>query len=654
MRGSRTIPGGCRERLQVRGIWRSLVSGTGLPGRIGLIVSSLWFGVQPIRAQTEVWRIGTGGESWGAHGEIVAAVDVRGASALRPNGFTVDDNIVAAVTWEDAGTGPQSYVQEGQARVWARVADGQSNLVMVDGSPSTSTGDRFQAPGARQSGRIFVFDLGASFPAESIVFYPNPDDSSAFIRAYQLEISDGQTFTSDGRPKYELLRRVEVTTQIRADVRFTRQLLRFIKLTTLATNPFDLAEIEVYGEGFVPRAQYVTRFIDFEESVNFGTLQLQVERVTQEVERQSAASVMLRVRNGDDDTPLVFYQIDLETQEEIEITAAEYDVLPEIQRTQRYDAANWSAWSNPLEIDTTGTYELDLSFLPGPRRFFQFSLSFTGTDREVMRVSEIEVTHSQSLTSSAAAEVALLDDPVPVNNTVITSTGERATFVYGVRGTFDGGEAGFDGIRIETPPSAAFQSLAIGEIPEEIEPDSVSVDQTGISVFFPSRRVTAANSEPVLITFETTPLLYKTLFRGWLLDTGGHLPQLLNAGDGHPDIGSRSLQVFGSLAKPLGGFDLSSGYLTPNGDGVNDAVEVFYDLIYLVEPAWVELTVLDLSGRRVRDIFSGDRGAGTFTGTWNGRDGAGELVPPGHYVLKLVVDTQSDSFERLRNIGVVY
>jgi len=641
----------------MRGSREHLVANPGLLRLAGLAALTAWslgLGVFPARGQVEIWRIGGGGESWAAHGEVVAAVDVRGADALQPNGFTADDNIVAAVSWEDVGTGPQDFVQEGQARVWARVADGQSNMVMVDGDPSTSTGERFQGTGDNQTGRIFVYDLGASFPADRIVFYPNPDDSSAFIRAYQLEISDGRTFTSDGRPQYERLRRVEATIQDRADIRFTRQLLRFIKLTTLAPNPFDIAEIEVYGEGFVPRAQYVSRFIDFPEPVNFGTLRLRVERVTQMAEQQSAASVMLRVRNGADDTPLVFYQVDLETQEETEISEADYDLLPETQRTRRYDAASWSAWSNPLEIDTTGTNEFDLSFLPGSRRFFQFSLSFTGTDREVMRVPELEFTYSPPLASGVKAEVALRDDPMPLNRAVTTPTGSRTSFVYGVRARFDGGEIGFDGIRIEIPSSTTFQSLAIGETPEEVEPESVRVDQAGLSVFFPSHRVTAANSAPVLITFETTPLLYNTLFRGWLLDTEGHLPQLLEAGDGHPAISSYSLQVFGSLTEPLGRFDLSSGYLTPNGDGVNDAVEILYDLIFLVEPARVELTVLDLSGRRVREIFRGDRSAGTFTDTWDGRDDAAEVVPPGHYLLKLVVDTQSDSFERLRNLAVVY
>lgn len=620
---------------------------------IALTALPPWFGMTPAQGQVEVWRIGTGGESWAAHAEIAAAVEVRSEDALRPNGFTPDENIVRAVTWEDVGTGPQDFAQEGQARIWARVADGQSNMVMVDGDPSTSTGERFQGPGDNQTGRIFVYDLGASFPADRIVFYPNPADSSAFIRAYQLEISDGRTFSSDGRPTYERLRRVEATISPRADIHFTRQLLRFIKLTTLAPNPFDIAEVEVYGEGFVPRAQYLSRFIDFREPVNFGPLRLQVERVTLDGQQTSAASVLLRVRNGDDDTPLVFYEVDLETQEETEISAADYDRLSEIRRTQRYDAANWSAWSNPLKIDTTGTYEFDLSFLPGPRRFFQFSLSFTGTDREVMRVPELEFTYSQPLASSAEAEVALRDEPVPIG-AVITPTGSRTSFVYGVKGTFTGGEIGFDGIRIETPSSPTFQSLAIGEPSVDIEPDSVRVDEEGISVFFPSYRVTAENDVPVRITFETTPLLYNTLFRGWLLDTDGHLPQLLKAGAGHPEITSGSLRVFGSLTKPLGRFDLSSDLLTPNGDGVNDAIYLFYDLIFLVEGAEVKLTVLDLSGRPVREIFRDERSAGTFIETWDGRSDAGEMVPPGHYLLKLVVDTQSDSFARLRNIAVVY
>ena len=156
---------------------------------------------------------------------------------LLPAGFTADENIVATVRWTDVGTGPDEFIPEGGARVWARVADGQPNNVLVDGNPNTSTGERFQIPGQSQDGRIFVFDLGASFPVERIAFFPNPTDSTAFLRAYEVKVSDGRSFGADERPIYETLARVEISNEVRTEAEFPRQLVRYIPLGNAGTEP---------------------------------------------------------------------------------------------------------------------------------------------------------------------------------------------------------------------------------------------------------------------------------------------------------------------------------------------------------------------------------------------------------------------------------
>ena len=82
------------------------------------------------------------------------------------------------------------------------------------------------------------FDLGASFPVERIAFFPNPADSTAFLRAYEIKVSDGRSFGTDERPIYETLARVEVSTEVRTEAEFPRQLVRYIRLETLEPNPF--------------------------------------------------------------------------------------------------------------------------------------------------------------------------------------------------------------------------------------------------------------------------------------------------------------------------------------------------------------------------------------------------------------------------------
>ncbi|MBI2505013.1 MAG: hypothetical protein HYW07_17480 [Candidatus Latescibacteria bacterium] len=614
-----------------------------------LIATGLQLAAAPGWSAVQVWQVGEGGLSWASQGEIAAALDLSGPGFIQPSGFAPQDNIAAALNWQDGP--PEDFSREGQARVWDNAAVKVSDLVTVDGDRATSTGGRFKEPGVNQTGRIFFFDLGASFPVNRIVFYPSREGEADFVRAFEVAISDGRSFSQDGRPVYEVIRRVEVTAESRAQIGFEQQLLRFISLRILAPNPFEIAELEVYGEGFVPRAQYLSRFIDFGAPVNLGSLRLETEQVGSGGE---GAAVTLELRNGTDETPLVYHRLDPETQSESELSAAAYASLSALERGPiRYDTANWSPWSTPFEAGATSA--LDLEFLPGPRRYFQFKLSFAGTAVQVMRVRRLGLSYAVPLAQRTRAEVALGDEPDPPGGVATALTGRAAQFIYGVRAEFGGGEfAGFDGVHIETPAQPAFLWLRLGEPPRQVAPDSVRQDETGLWVYFSGDRVKAANNAPVWIAFETIPLLYNTLFRGWLLDAEGGLPQPLEEGDAGPQLGTNSLRVFGSLGEPLSRFALSFGRLTPNGDGRNDEVEISYDLVFLLEEAEVELAIYDLAGRRLRQVFSGGQAAGQYAQTWDGRDEAGEMVSPGHYLCRLVVATQTERFEQTRPLAVIY
>ena len=602
--------------------------------------------------QIETVRIGQGGDTWQSM-ELVAAGAQVTADSLLPAGFKANENIVVAVRWTDVGTGPDEFIPEGGARVWARVADGQPNDVLVDGKPNTSTGERFQIPGQSQDGRIFVFDLGASFPVERIAFFPNPTDSTAFLRAYEIKINDGRSFGADERPIYETLARVEVSNEVRTEAEFPRQLVRYIRLETLEPNPFDIAEIEVFGRGFVPRAQYVSNFIDFGGGGvrNFGRLTVRATRVSTEpdVVADDPVQAVFQVRAGNDTSPESYFQIDLETGSETEISEEAYQNLIDRERTARYDAENWSAWSNPVTIDSTGSYEISLDFLPMPRPFFQFRFFFEGTATDVIRIDALEFTHSPPLAQGTRAEIALVGDPFPPAGVATVATGQPATLEYALTAELSGDE-GFDGLRIATPGAVQLESVLIGDDQEQMVVDSVVVDDSGMSLFFPSRRITAESNATLFVRFTATPLRYTTLFQGWLLDSVGAVPQRVAPGDATNLLGTNSVLVFGSLGDPLGRFDLGAGVVTPNGDGRNDDLALQYDLVFLIEPAQVGITVHDLSGRLVHTLLQEEQAAGSYLATWT----EAHELPPGHYIVRLRVETQTKTFERLRIVAVSY
>ena len=99
---------------------------------------------------------------------------------------------------------------------------------------------------------------------------------------------------------------------------------------------------------------------------------------------------------------------------------------------------------------------------------------------------------------------------------------------------------------------------------------------------------------------------------------------------------------------------LSSPVLTPNGDGVNDAVVIEYDLLNLVGDVPATVEVYDLSGRKLGSVPAAGVESGRFTTEWNGRDEEGKVLPPGMYILRLQIeaDRGTDSVERI--VSLVY
>ena len=609
----------------------------------------------PLQAEVNVWVVGEGGLPWSEQSSMSAAVDFGRPEVIQPNGFTAGENIMKAIHWMDGR--PDDFTIEGQAYVWDNAAVQASNLVMVDGDSLTSTGERFKAFGVDQTGRTFYFDLGASYPANRIVFYPSPDGKEDFVRAFEISINNGRVFSKEGRPIYSVLRRVEVNTEPTIVIEFPLQLLRFIKLRILASNRFEIAEVEIYGLGFVPRASYLSKLIEFEQAVNFGELNLKVGTVGDGTSRgEGEVSAMVQIRNGADDTPLLYYRVDPATGSEEGVSEEEYAALsPFEQGPIRNDAAHWSPWSNPIQLEMEGIFSYPLDFLPGPRRYFQFRVFFTGSSTEVVQLHSLSVTYSPALAQMAVGEVALLSEPDPPGGVATTPTGRDTFFTYDVRAQFDTqGIGGFDGLRIETSEKPRDITLAMGEPLNEVFPDSVRVDSTSLTVYFPSHRVTRQNNRPLRVIFRTAPLRYNTTFRGWLLDTGGNLPQPILPGDASEEVKTGSLQVFGSLEAPLRNVDVSPDPITPNGDGQNDKAVIAYDIFHLVAKARVEVRLYDLSGRSLREVFSGLLAPGKYRNTWDGRDDKGHLLPPGIYTCKVSVYAKAGTFYQVKTITVVY
>ena len=100
-------------------------------------------------------------------------------------------------------------------------------------------------------------------------------------------------------------------------------------------------------------------------------------------------------------------------------------------------------------------------------------------------------------------------------------------------------------------------------------------------------------------------------------------------------------------------FRIDPNPFTPNGDGVNDELNVMFDVQRLLTPKPVRLEIFDLTGQRVRRIER-NLSSGGYSQQWDGRDDAGTTVPPGLYMLRISTDADDAGAARTRIISVVY
>ena len=111
-----------------------------------------------------------------------------------------------------------------------------------------------------------------------------------------------------------------------------------------------------------------------------------------------------------------------------------------------------------------------------------------------------------------------------------------------------------------------------------------------------------------------------------LTEDENRLPQPIEPGDASAAVSTNSLRVLGAAnpaAEIVQRVRLSSGVVTPNGDGVNDRLAIEYALFLLPAPVPVVLEVYDLAGNRRAHEEVGAQGTGPQRALWDGRDEQG-------------------------------
>ena len=362
----------------------------------------------------------------------------------------------------------------------------------------------------------------------------------------------------------------------------------------------------------------------------------------------------------------------------------------------RDDPDAWTPWSAPYGQEGTSGIAVEnindaqlgaIVTTPGPRRYFQVRVELVSRDLEAATgVGQLAFTVFPPAAERIVGEIY----PRQVELAV------PQTFTYAVMPTRirPGRDSGFDTFEIATPvrveaidsiqvlfrdgrtEAADFssQNLSPSALPTDPTADFgiEAVEERRFRVRFPiiADSDLADDEAAVLrIRFRCRVLRYGTTFTGWAgnTETGITGQKILAGNAAHlgpedatfPPVGTEDPRVL-SVDVPFAGGDILINTravprpFSPNGDGVNDRTRISYDLSRLIGPVPVEVRVLDLAGRLVRRLFSGEQGGGHWSIPWNGTNSSGELVPPGIYLAHVDVRSSASAETATTVVEVIY
>ena len=384
--------------------------------------------------------------------------------------------------------------------------------------------------------------------------------------------------------------------------------------------------------------------IDLGSAANFGKLQLQASI-------DSLTGVVLQTRTGIVPDPKVYYRKTEIFQGE---ERAEEPILPigEPEAAEAYfslrvadrgaiedNVVEWSPWSAPYE-------SFDGNLLsPGNRRYVQFRLLFSSEDARQSAV--VENLNFEFSTPTLADELIAEISPGEV------TLGESHAFDYYIRSAFAANNDGFDRIEIATPFASTVSEVNLDGVPIDFSVENT--DRDHLSIQLTQNRI-SESGQLLHIRLNGLVTVYGTTFFAKVFDSQkDELGQDVVAGDASPEGESDRLSVQGQLRNELVlDLDVNVPAFSPNGDGINDNLRISYILLRALQEVRVDLSLYDLSGSLVRRL----QDAGAINGPqrlqWDGRDNSGSAVPPGLYLLRLSVETDTGVEEQARLVGVAY
>ena len=461
----------------------------------------------------------------------------------------------------------------------------------IGGQAAPYCGDAFFVEGAiwEFEGRckyIWV-TLPGAFPLRSVRVFPPPGTEEArFIPTYTLGLNDGDPLKIGFREReirhMQANRSFDSPISIDFDVFFEvldnkSGVLEFELEGEPAQNivfiaemgDWWIAEFEAYAEGFAVSSNYTSEVIDLEEPATLGPL-------TWSGELHPGATVDLMVRSGDTPDPNIYYRNTFRG-----VERSRYDAEGNPLGRAAYlrmedgeqggiapDLETWTPWKPLAFGDQAAEFGTTR-----PRRYVQARADFSSGGR--LDYIQFQATRPRVVTH-AVAEI----EPA------LVTAREATRFTFLLRPDISVGDLGFDRIRIVTPTRVdSVESVTIAGVPLEPSQWQATLDSTSFVVHIPPRDDRDTRDE-IEIVFHSRVFDYGTVFDGWISDSSRpwEVGQRLEPGDAADfpaESNSLTVELVEVGSDVLDEIELSTEVFTPNADGVNDRLDIGFDLVNL-------------------------------------------------------------------------
>ena len=342
--------------------------------------------------------------------------------------------------------------------------------------------------------------------------------------------------------------------------------------------------------------------------------------------------IQLRSRSGNTMQPIyTFYD-----KKGTPVTEEKWNSSPKVIRgpvdTTIVVGTDWDEWSNEY------TFSGESFKSDSPRRFVQLELILATEDPSVAPVlNSLSIEYEDALLQEARGSI-LPRQAVP---------NEETRFTYTLWPRAESTDAGFDVLRFVLSDLVKADDVQVQIGDELVTPVRVSVDADSLLIVMPEPVI----RDSVQVSF-TTRLLHNATVVELQLGASEQ-PGLWQ--DVEPAERRSNVVLLPDLPgseRLIGNLEISTPILTPNGDGINDEVEIRF-VTFKVATSKPRVRIYDMAGRLVAGLGSGTDGAPRVF-TWSGRDSAGDLVEPGIYFLDIDLKAESGNDKALKTISVAY